>query len=391
MKLLTREEKQKLRAKKKERKDKWNDRLAERCRLQRENAAKAKSDSNNCLHSGRPEDRECEIESVPSQVPNHPSTGRKYTVSIALPSSIVDNAQSQELKTYLVGQVARAAVIFQVDEIVVFDEYSCSDPNDNRKRSVAFMSKILQYLECPQYLRKHFFPLQKDLQFAGLLNPLDCQHHLKIKDLHVAYREAVVLDKQSQDENSNGSFVYMGLDQEAQIDKPIQPGVRVTVHFDPSKLQPSYSKDHIVNVKRRRSIKAKVVSPSEPRTKSGLYWGYSVRTADSLSQALDDCPFAEEYDLKIGTSERGDTVQSFVNSDDGKKFLPKFNHAIVVFGGLKGLEAALDADPKLQYVRDMRHLFHTYLNTCPDQGSNTIRTEEAILITLSVLRPFLKK
>ena len=44
------------------------------------------------------------------------------TVSIALPGSIIDNAQSLELKTYLVGQIARAAVVFGVSEIVVFDE-----------------------------------------------------------------------------------------------------------------------------------------------------------------------------------------------------------------------------------------------------------------------------
>ena len=52
------------------------------------------------------------------------SDGRKWTASIAVPSSIVDNAQSPELKAYLCGQIARALVIFQIDEIVVFDEYS---------------------------------------------------------------------------------------------------------------------------------------------------------------------------------------------------------------------------------------------------------------------------
>ena len=52
------------------------------------------------------------------------STGRQWTVSIAVPSSIVDNAQSPELKAYLCGQIARALVIFNIDEIIVFDEYS---------------------------------------------------------------------------------------------------------------------------------------------------------------------------------------------------------------------------------------------------------------------------
>ena len=35
---------------------------------------------------------------------------------------ILENAQSPELRTYLVGQIARAAVIFNVDEIIVYDE-----------------------------------------------------------------------------------------------------------------------------------------------------------------------------------------------------------------------------------------------------------------------------
>ena len=48
--------------------------------------------------------------------------GRAYTVSVALPGSIVENAQSAELRTILAGQVARALVIFNVDEVVVFDE-----------------------------------------------------------------------------------------------------------------------------------------------------------------------------------------------------------------------------------------------------------------------------
>ena len=48
--------------------------------------------------------------------------GRSYTVSVALPGSIMENAQSAELRSYLAGQVARALVIFNVDEVVVFQE-----------------------------------------------------------------------------------------------------------------------------------------------------------------------------------------------------------------------------------------------------------------------------
>lgn len=49
-------------------------------------------------------------------------------------------------------------------------------------------------------------------------------------------------------------------------------------------------------------------------------------------------------------------------------------HLLIVFGGLSGLEVCLEADESLQ-LSDPRLLFHHYLNTCPGQGSNTIRTE----------------
>lgn len=46
----------------------------------------------------------------------------------------------------------------------------------------------------------------------------------------------------------------------------------------------------------------------------------------------------------------------------------------MVFGGLQGLEASVDADTNLD-VSDPSVLFDLYLNTCPGQGSRTIRTE----------------
>lgn len=39
------------------------------------------------------------------------------TVTIAVPGSILDNAQSPELRTYLAGQIARAACIYKIDEV----------------------------------------------------------------------------------------------------------------------------------------------------------------------------------------------------------------------------------------------------------------------------------
>jgi len=47
-----------------------------------------------------------------------PSKARQLpTVTIAVPGSILDNAQSPEFRTYLAGQIARAACIYKIDEV----------------------------------------------------------------------------------------------------------------------------------------------------------------------------------------------------------------------------------------------------------------------------------
>lgn len=65
--------------------------------------------------------------------------------------------------------------------------------------------------------------------------------------------------------------------------------------------------------------------------------------------------------------------------------LPGFKHLLVAFGGPLGLEAALEADKKLK-GRDTNEVFDLYLNTCAGQGSRTIRTEEAVLISMAYLQ-----
>uniref|UniRef100_A0A4W6BPK1 28S rRNA (uridine-N(3))-methyltransferase n=1 Tax=Lates calcarifer TaxID=8187 RepID=A0A4W6BPK1_LATCA len=297
--------------------------------------------------------------------------GRAYTVSVALPGSVLDNAQSTELRTYLAGQIARACVVFCVDEIVVFDEQGEDVKSvegefkgvGKKGHACIQLARILQYLECPQYLRKWFFPKHQDLQYAGLLNPLDSPHHMRI-DEESEYREGIVLDRPTK--QGKGSLVNCGMRKDVRIDKQLQSGLRVTVQLN--KTQDEESK---IN-------KGVVVAPHVPRTEGGLYWGYSVRLASCLSAVFTESPYKDGYDLTIGTSERGS------NMDQSP--LSPFKHLLIVFGGLQGLEASVDADQNLE-VTDPSVLFDLYLNTCPGQGSRTIRTEEAILISMAGLKP----
>ncbi|WOK96815.1 methyltransferase isoform X1 [Canna indica] len=302
---------------------------------------------------------------------------QKPTVSIAVAGSIIDNAQSLELATLLAGQVARAATVFRMDEVVVFDNKASSDENsvartteneDESESGAWFLVRVLQYLETPQYLRRRLFPMHKGLKFVGLLPPLDAPHHLR-KHEWCPFREGVTLD--ANPTSSEGTLVDVGLNKNVLVEEVLEPGKRVTVAMGDNRNA------EIDGFK-------KVVASSSPREQMGLYWGYKVRYASNLSSVFRNCPHKGGYDHIIGTSEHGRVVSS------SELDIPLFRHLLIVFGGLAGLEECIEEDSSLK-GKDVHDVFNSYLNTCPLQGSRTIRTEEAIFISLQYFQEPIKR
>lgn len=286
-----------------------------------------------------------------------------YTISIAVPGSILDNAQTLDLKTYLAGRIARASGIYCVDEVIVFDDTGSQSNMALHKpgvNSCEQLARFLQYIECPQYLRKYLFPLHNDLKFVGLMCPLDAPHHLLAND-EFPFREGVVTPKLGK-----VSYVNVGLMKDVQVDRALEPGTRVTVKLKPQKE----------GSKKRYG---EVVPPSQPREITGVYWGYLVRIAASLSEVFTNGPYREGYDLTIGTSDKGQSISDCADTE-----FRGFKHILIVFGGLQGLEAALENDESLN-IDNVSLLFDKYLNTCPTQGARTIRTEEAVIISLALI------
>lgn len=369
----------------------------------------------------------------PSYVTRPAVGGRSYTLSVAIPGSIVLNAQSPELQSRLAGHVARTCAIFNVDEIVIFEEGDVyqEEPVSQSLRGLGgrhaagpkrqhhaeqangveeenqegearsfdphtFLARVLQYLETPQYLRKSLFPMHRDLRLAGLMPPLDCPHHLRFEDIS-DYREGVTVEtphwvnRNKHHSSAQSVYVNVGLRDPIDAELPdaassLDVGTRVTVRM------PS------VDV---YGAKGRLVSPREPVENSGLYWGYSVRLAPSLSSLLTTCPYSSEdgYDLVMGTSERGCSLSDLINTTlsgtpmvtpEGETIEPlptSFKHAIIVFGGLSGLEMAVEADQGIKLDRHTaRNLFDAWINVVENQGSRTVRTEEAIMIALARLK-----
>ena len=275
-----------------------------------------------------------------------------------------------------------------------------------------FLAHILSYLETPPHLRKHLFPMHPDLQLAGSLPSLDMPHHLRSHEWCL-YREGVTVEgsqpingasedtsdqgkdmkkkkinKQAASESSSfttTTSVDCGLPQPRSIAGSIPPNTRVTLKLTDEAESPPNSP----------SPSAQAVSPSLPREESGYFWGYTVRPASSLSAVFTECPFPDGYDVTFGTSERGLPLSTLTHPPSPSptptkaKPIPEFNHMLLAFGGVAGLEAALKADAELSNnlkVTKVEDLFDFWVNLCPGQGSRTVRTEEAVWLGLMGLR-----
>jgi predicted SPOUT superfamily RNA methylase MTH1 len=285
---------------------------------------------------------------------------RDYELSIAIPASLVSDVPHLREKTMKIGLVGRAAAIFCVNEIIVFPDL----PKTNQRRDANLIATILSYIETPQYLRKRMFKIKPELRYAGILPPLRTPHHPlanRTKDLTVGeHREGVVLSL-----TEAGSLVDIGVERPALIPNAELPlNTRVTVRI--TKLG-----------KRPRSTLA-----SHDEIK--MYWGYHTTVSDvPFGRLVKNQPF----DLVIATSRHGTPLMKVI--DKLAKRLEKAHKILVAFGApTQGLyEIVAHENLKLNEAA------HFTVNTIPNQGTETVRTEEALCASLAILNliPFGKK
>lgn len=357
------------------------------------------------------------------------------------------SVKKPEQKTILAGRIARAAAVFCVDEIVIFDDDPSNIPanvdrryHDRKKTKQEVMESIseqdelwqnpdqflfhtLSYAECPPYLRGDLFGEHQNLRWMGIFPSLDLPHHMKASEW-MPYREGMSLGpaapdsrsqsnsskkrrKSAQQEEPQYSYVECGLPYPVVAPGNIPQGMRVTLKFASGTTPPPnwpYLDQH--------ECETLVIEPVElniPREERGYYWGYSVRKAPSLSAVFTECPWEEGYCFSVGTSERGVPLDAVLPDNvaapaarkrlekEGKvppvKLPKKIDHMLVVFGGVPGLEPAIMSDPVFREKgltgRDADKLFDAWVNLVPNQGSRTIRTEEAVEFGLFGLKGYM--
>lgn len=271
----------------------------------------------------------------------------KKKLAIAIPSSIVSELKHLRRKTNIIGIVGRAASIFRVDEIILF-----KDKPDEAK----LIKTILGYMESPQYLRKRIYKKIPELRYVGILPPLRTPHHPlkdKLKDVKIGeYREGIVLEA-----TRTQGLVDVGLR------KPVQVNGRI----------PSINSRITVKITEKQPHLRGIITTKKQAQE---YWGYKIR---DLNSGLNNLLLGEHYDLKIGTSKKGTPIKEV--KEKLKESYQKSEKVLIVFGSNK---KSITEILKIG-TEDIPRYFDFYLNMVPSQGTATIRTEEAIQATLSIL------
>jgi len=277
---------------------------------------------------------------------------QRKKLSIAIPASVISDTPHLREKTSKIGLVGRAAAIFRIGEIIIYPD----NPKVNQTADMDLIATLLAYMETPQYLRKRLFKLRPELQYAGILPPLRTPHHplnRRMKNLKVGeYREGATLSR-----TKEGTLIDIGVEQPALIlNKQLPMEKRFTVK--------------ITKVEKR--VEVELANRDEIPT----YWGYVVIVE---RHSLGRLVRSTEFDLAVATSKRGIPFANVIEEIAEK--WKKASTILVAFGApSQGLyEIVKNEGFNLDDVVDF------VVNTVPTQGTETIRTEEALFASLAIL------
>ena len=263
-------------------------------------------------------------------------------LSIAIPDSSLIDELTKVDKTRKVSIIARACAIFQIKQIFIY-----RDGYENKNDSI-LLATLLRYLETPQYFRRQLFPKMQLLKYTGVLYPLKTPNHLTTSDPKMLkindIRDGLIINYKGK------KFVDIGINKLVEYFGKEKHGTRIILQI--KTLNPKLSIKEISNEQLKK------------------YWGYKVKERSDLFTLLSSWKGST-----ILTSKYGKIFTSF----DAKKYSKVNKPILVVFGTPeKGIYEILNDDIKKVQNANTFNFF-------PNQATETVRLEEAILGTLSAL------
>ncbi|MEZ0346551.1 MAG: putative RNA uridine N3 methyltransferase [Infirmifilum sp.] len=260
-----------------------------------------------------------------------------YKRVVAIPSSNFSNLP-EPARTFHIALLARALAIFRVEEVAIYrhEGVSCTHIED-----------VLKALETPQYLRKKLTPLKPQLKYVGLVPPLAIPSH-QLKGEDYQYREGLVVAK-----HGDILIIDIGLERPIRLKGSLNMGERVTV-------------------KKEGDI-WRIVDPDSIE----VYWGFRIKCFPDLRSLID---YYRSF-LIIAASRKGVPLTTqILSSIIGNLSSMGASGVLFLFGSWKKGLHEIAREEGLELASISNYI----LNTIQCQGTRTVRTEEAVLATLSI-------
>ena len=269
------------------------------------------------------------------------------TLNVAIPDTSLMDSSDLRQKTVKAGSIARALAVFRVNSVYIYDTGTLVA---SKKRDADLLTKLLRFLDTPQYLRKRIFPKSLSLKFAGILPPLRTRSHpLESKKSNLqegAVRWGVQV---------RSGKVDLGFDRPVNYSKTISE--RDPTLFRVKKTLPQISLEII------------------DREDVEDYWGFAVERVRKLSALLEE----EDDATRIGFSRKAPPFEKL--EKDLRSTISGTQSVLAVFGG--------PGHGILEVFKEERETIKSnidfWVNTIPDQGTETVRLDEALLVSLGVL------
>jgi len=287
--------------------------------------------------------------------------------SALVPSSLAREAEDKREATRKLGYVARAAAVFRLDRLVVFP-----DPSGEAGRfDDGFVATVLAYAATPPYLRKEAWGVRDELEYVGVLPPL-----------RVAPRTGSGSDGSGS--LRQGIVTEVGPDGRVRVNCGTQHPVSLPV---PPSMAVREGERVTIRVSSQRPLRAKLVDEPPPGfvvERGGL--DAQLRRSDAGL-----CVAASRYGTPLTVSRLDSTVGSIdaaggftVAFGSPERGLPEILDVEAEAVGGTDATAAVAGENSDTHEPDGAR-FDLWLNTVPKQGSEVVRTEEAMFATLAPL------
>jgi predicted SPOUT superfamily RNA methylase MTH1 len=281
------------------------------------------------------------------------------TVTTLVPSSLVREAEDKREATRKLGYVARAATVFRTDRLVVYP-----DSAGEQRWDGGFVRTVLAYAATPPYLRKEVWGRRDELEYVGVLPPLRA------------------VTQTGSGSNGSGSLrqgivTEVGSDGRVRVNCGLQHPISLVV---PPDMTVSEGERVTIRISSRRPLRARIIDDPLP--------GISVEQAE-----IEAVLARPDAGLRIASSRYGEVLTTSQLGDLRSQLEENNEEYTVAFGAPeRGLPEILGVDVDAFDARDDtsddgpdRSRFDLWLNTVPNQGSETVRTEEAMFATLACL------